>query len=96
MSEISREDVQKIAKLARLRLAPEEISLYQSQLLKILHSMDELRGLDTSAVAPTASVLGLSNVMRSDEPEPCADCEKLLGNAPERAGPYFKVKKVIQ
>lgn len=93
---ISEEDVKKIAKLARLRLEPEEVGLYRGQLLKILDSMAELSKLETSQVPPTTSVLGLSNVMREDEPRPFGDPEKLLANAPEREGPYFKVRKVIE
>lgn len=93
---IGEEDVRKIAKLARLRLSQDEIKLYQGQLIKILDSMAELSKLDTKDVPPTTSVLGLSNVMREDEPRPFADPEKLLANAPEREGHYFKVRKVIE
>lgn len=93
---ISREEVQKIAKLAKLRLTEAEVSLYQGQLGKILDAVNELSRLDTSGVPPTTSVLGLSNVLRPDEPEPFAAVEKLLENAPEREGPYFKVRKVIE
>lgn len=93
---IGEEDVRKIAKLARLRLSQDEIKLYQGQLIKILDSMAELSKLDTKDVPPTTSVLGLSNVMREDEPRPFADPEKLLANAPQREGHFFKVRKVIE
>jgi aspartyl-tRNA(Asn)/glutamyl-tRNA(Gln) amidotransferase subunit C len=65
-------------------------------LLKILDSMTELGALDTKSVPPTTSVLGLSNVMREDAPRPFDDVEALLSNAPDREGPYFKVRKVIE
>ena len=58
--------------------------------------MAELSKLDTKDVPPTTSVLGLSNVMREDEPRPFDGPEKLLANAPEREGHYFKVRKVIE
>lgn len=93
---LTEEEVKKIAKLARLSLTPEEVGHYQSQLVKILDYVAELSRLDTSGVPPTASVLGLSNVMREDLPKPFKDAEKLLANAPEREGPYYKVKKVIE
>lgn len=93
---ITDQDVRKIAKLARLKLTDDEVKLYQGQLLKILDSMTELGALDTKSVPPTTSVLGLSNVMREDTPRPFADVEALLANAPEREGPYFKVRKVIE
>ena len=93
---VSDADVKKIAKLARLRLTDAEVALYGGQLTKILDSMAELAKADTNGVAPTTSVLGAVNVMRDDVPEPFADTEALLENAPERDGPYFKVKKVLQ
>ena len=93
---VSEEDVKKIAKLARLKLSPQELRLYQTQLTKILDSMAELSRLDTANVPPTASVLGLTNVMREDVPRPFEDVEKLLSIAPEREGPYYKVRKVIE
>ena len=93
---VSEDDVKKIAKLARLRLSDAEIALYGGQLTKIIDSMAELSKADTEGVAPTTSVLGAVNVMRDDEPKPFEDVEALLENAPERDGPYFKVRKVIE
>lgn len=93
---VSDDEVKKIAKLARLRLTDSEVALYGGQLSKILDSMTELSKADTSGVAPTTSVLGAVNVMREDEPKPFPDTEALLANAPERDGPYFKVRKVIE
>lgn len=89
-------DVRRIAKLARLRLTDEEVGLYRGQLSKILDAMTELSRLDTSAVEPTSSVLGASDVVRPDEPRPFEGRERLLANAPDRDGPYFKVRKVIE
>ena len=93
---VSEEDVKKIAKLARLRLTEAEVALYGGQLTKIIDSMAELNTADTSGVAPTTSVLGAVNVMRDDEPAPFEDTEALLANAPDRDGPYFKVRKVLE
>lgn len=93
---ITEEDVRKIAKLARLRLSTEEVSRYQAQLGKIMDSMEELAKLDISGVPPTTSVLGLSNILREDVPEPFEGVSKLLANAPAREGAFYKVKKVIE
>lgn len=93
---VSETDVKKIAKLARLRLNEGEVTLYGTQLTKILDAMKELEALDTKNVPPTTSVLGVVNVMREDEVHAFDDREALLENAPERDGPYFKVKKVIE
>ncbi|MBI3563975.1 MAG: Asp-tRNA(Asn)/Glu-tRNA(Gln) amidotransferase subunit GatC [Elusimicrobia bacterium] len=92
---ISDDEVRKIAKLARLRLADDEVARYRGQLTKILDAMTELGALDTKDVPPTTSVLGVSDVTRPDAPETFAGRERLLDNAPDREGPYFKVRKVI-
>lgn len=93
---ISEDVVRNIANLARLKLTEAEVKLYQGQLGNILDSMTELSKLDTAKVAPTVSVLGAVNVMREDVLEPFGDVEALLSNAPEREGPYYKVRKVIE
>ncbi|MDP3543984.1 MAG: Asp-tRNA(Asn)/Glu-tRNA(Gln) amidotransferase subunit GatC [Elusimicrobiota bacterium] len=93
---VSLDEVKKIAKLARLRLTEAEAELYGGQLTKIVDSMSELAAVDTSEVAPTTSVLGAVNVMRDDSLMPFEDTEAFLANAPERDGPYFKVKRVIE
>lgn len=93
---VSDADVRKIAKLARLRLSDEEVARYGGQLTKILDAMAELAAVDTKDVPPTSSVLGAVNVMREDEPRPFDGRERLLANAPDRDGPYFKVRKVIE
>ena len=93
---LTAEEVRKIALLARLKLDDGEVELYRQQLLKILDSMAALDALDTKTVPPTTSVLGLKNVLRDDEPEPFADVESLLALAPEREGPFFKVRKVLE
>jgi aspartyl-tRNA(Asn)/glutamyl-tRNA(Gln) amidotransferase subunit C len=93
---VSEADVRKIAKLARLRLSDEEVARYGGQLTKILESMAELAALDTKDVPPTTSVLGAVNVLRDDALRPFEAREALLENAPDRDGPYFKVRKVIE
>jgi aspartyl-tRNA(Asn)/glutamyl-tRNA(Gln) amidotransferase subunit C len=89
-------DVKKIAKLARLRLTEDEVTLYGGQLDKILEAMSELKAVDTAKIAPTTSVLGVTDVTRPDELKPFEGRERLLDNAPDRDGPYFKVRKVIE
>ncbi|MDE2490756.1 MAG: Asp-tRNA(Asn)/Glu-tRNA(Gln) amidotransferase subunit GatC [Elusimicrobia bacterium] len=93
---VSEDEVRRIAKLARLRLTDGEIRLYGGQLTKILDAMAELGTLDTAKTPPTASVLGAVDVLREDEPRLFAGRERILDNAPDRDGPYFKVRKVIE
>ncbi len=92
---VSDSDVKKIARLARLRLSDDEVRLYGGQLTKILDAMSELSRLDTAEVPPTSSVLGAADVTREDEPRVFEGRERILDNAPDRDGPYFKVRKVI-
>ena len=94
---ISADEVRKIAKLARLRLGEEEVALYQAQFSRILELMSELSELDSAAPAPTpaAPAAPAANVLRDDSPHPFPEPERLLALAPERAGPYYKVKKVL-
>ena len=93
---VSDAEVRKIAKLARLRLTDAEVGLYGGQLTNILDAMAELAAVDTNGVAPTTSVLGVVDVVREDEPSPFEGRERILANAPDRDGPYFKVRKVIE
>lgn len=93
---VSEADVRKIAKLARLRLTDQEVALYGGQLSAILDAIAALKEVKTDSVPPTTSVLGVSNVLRPDEAHPFDGAERILANAPQRDGPYFKVRKVIE
>jgi aspartyl-tRNA(Asn)/glutamyl-tRNA(Gln) amidotransferase subunit C len=93
---LSREEVQHIAELACLELSDEEQALYQEQLSAILEHFARLQELDTEAMAPTATILPLCNVMRADEPRPCSSRESILANAPAVERGYFKVPAVLE
>jgi aspartyl-tRNA(Asn)/glutamyl-tRNA(Gln) amidotransferase subunit C len=98
---ITKKDVEHVARLARLALADEEKERYTSQLAQILRYVEKLGQLNTDDVPPTSHVLPLSNVWREDRAEPSTaetlgSPDELLANAPEREGPLFKVKKVIE
>ncbi|KRI55320.1 glutamyl-tRNA amidotransferase, partial [Acinetobacter baumannii] len=67
MSAISRDEVEYVAKLARLNLTEEEAVKYTEQLNSILEFAGKLNELDTANVPPTSHVLDVSNVMRDDE-----------------------------
>lgn len=96
--DITVKDVEYVARLARLTLSPAEKEMYAGQLQSILHYIDQLAAVDTSAVAPTSHALNQSNIMRDDHVRPAdaAERERLLGNAPDRDGDYFRVQKVIE
>lgn len=94
--ELTLEQVEHIAQLARLTLSAEEKALYQEQLSAILEYFEKLQELDTEAISPTATVLPLHSVMREDEPSPSMDREDILSNAPDAADGCFEVPAVLE
>ena len=66
MSKLSRDDVLKLARLARLDLSDDEIQEYASELSEILQYVEQLQAVDTQGLKPTNQVTGLTNVMRPD------------------------------
>ena len=69
-SELSRAEVDHVARLARLALTEEEAERYRRQLASILAQVAVLNELDTGAIPPSAGVHPLSNVMADDLPRP--------------------------
>lgn len=96
MSTLKREDVRRIAELARLELSPDELELFTRQLGDILTYVEQIRALDTTGVAPTSQVLNRP-VDREDTLQPTLSREDLMRNAPEPAAEagLFKVPRVI-
>ena len=92
---ISRGDVQHVARLARLGLEDEELDRLANELNHILDAMQALRQLDTEAIAPTAQVIPLTNVMREDVSRPSWPTEDILRNAPETRDQQFLVPPVL-
>ena len=96
MSNLSRQDVQRIADLARLELTAAELDLFTKQLGDILTYVEQIKTLDTTGVAPTSQVLNRP-VDREDVPGPTLSRSELLTNAPDAAleSGLFKVPRVI-
>jgi aspartyl-tRNA(Asn)/glutamyl-tRNA(Gln) amidotransferase subunit C len=92
---ISPEKVREVAKLARLALDDAEVQKLGPQLASILQYVGQLSEVDVTSVEPMAHALPVSNVLRDDIVEPSLPVEKVLQNAPETDGPFFKVPKVI-
>lgn len=93
---LSREEVRHVARLARLHLSDEELERMGEQLDAILAYVDKLRELDVEGVEPTAHAVPLVDVMRDDEVAPCLPQETALHNAPDRAGEFFRVPRIIE
>ena len=93
---ISREDVQHVARLARLELSPDDLVRMQAELSNILAYIDKLRSVDTAGVPPTSHAVPLTNVMREDESRPSLPLADMLANAPEAAGDFFRVPRIVE
>ena len=94
---ITREEVQHIAKLARLGLTEKEVEKFQKDLSSILNYVEKLKEVDISEVKPTSHSLRIENVMRIDEAR-VADPKtrkKILDLAPETKEEYLKVKSIF-
>jgi len=92
---ISLDDVDYVAKLAKLSLAVDEKEDYARKLNSILQYMEQLQDIDTKDILPTTHVLPLENVFREDELREGLSLEKALSNAPDTQDGYFKVPKII-
>jgi aspartyl-tRNA(Asn)/glutamyl-tRNA(Gln) amidotransferase subunit C len=93
---ISREDVAHVARLARLALTDAELETIREQLNAILAHIDALKAVDTSGIEPTSHAVPQFNVMRDDAPGPCLSIDEALANAPDRAGDFFRVPRIIE
>jgi aspartyl-tRNA(Asn)/glutamyl-tRNA(Gln) amidotransferase subunit C len=93
---LTRADVARIAELARLELTPDELDLFTRQLGDILEYVEQIRGLDTSGVAPTWHVLNRP-VKHADESVRSLPRVDALANAPDAApeAGLFKVPRVL-
>jgi aspartyl-tRNA(Asn)/glutamyl-tRNA(Gln) amidotransferase subunit C len=93
---VTLQDVEKVAKLARLEVSPAEKEAFARQLSQILTHMETLNQFDTSGIEPTATVLGQTNVFREDVVRPSLPVEQALANAPEREAGGFAVPKILE
>jgi len=93
--ELSHDEVRRIAELAKLDLSEEEVKLYAGQLSHILQYFERLQAIDTSQVAPTASVLPLKNVLRPDIAAQPIRLAEALANAPDTQDNQFRVSAVL-
>jgi len=95
---LTRQQVEHIAELAKLKLTSEEIDRMTQQLSAILDYAARLQELDTDAIPPTASVVPLHNVMRPDVVGTSLPREDVLANAPDQdaRGEFFRVKAILK
>jgi aspartyl-tRNA(Asn)/glutamyl-tRNA(Gln) amidotransferase subunit C len=90
-------DIRHVARLARLALTEDEVTLYGAQLGNLMTHVDALGELDTEAVAATAQVVPSRNVRRADalRPETMLSREQALANAPQAERGFFRVPRIL-
>jgi aspartyl-tRNA(Asn)/glutamyl-tRNA(Gln) amidotransferase subunit C len=92
---LSRQDVAKVASLARLALSADELDRMTGELQKIVGLVSQLAAVDTTTVAPLAHPLDSENVFRADEPRPSLTTAEALQSAPRHDGECFLVPAVL-
>ena len=92
---LSKEEVEHVAKLARLSVTEEEVEVFRKHLSDILSYITKLNELDTADVEPTSHVLDLKNVLREDERRPSLSRDDAMSGAPAQEDGFFLVPKII-
>jgi aspartyl-tRNA(Asn)/glutamyl-tRNA(Gln) amidotransferase subunit C len=97
MAHLTREDVLKLAQLAKLSLIDSEIDEFTKDINNILSYVEQLQKVDTSGLEPTSQVTGLVNSTRADELEDYGyDPAELLKNVPSVQDQQIKVKRILE
>lgn len=92
---VTTKDVEYVARLARLHLAPDEAKRLTAQLESILEYVRQLQQLPTDAVEPTTHVVPMDNVLRADTVQPSLSPDTVVAMAPDRQHHFVRVPKVI-
>ena len=92
---LTRQEVERVSLLARLRLWPEELDTMTAQLGQVVEYVAQLSELDTQHVTPMAHAVEVANVFRADEVRPSLDRAAALANAPHHDGQFYLVPAVL-
>ena len=95
MKRISRDEVKKVAQLARLELNENQIQNHAEQLEKILDYIKQLEKINTENIPCTTRAIEVVNVLRKDEKKDYKNSEELLELAPSKESDFYKVPKII-
>ena len=91
---ISREEVEHVARLARLGFDEEELAKLQPELGRIIDYVHQLAELDLSGLEPTSHAVPLNNVFREDEPVTGLTQEEAVGSGPDVERGQFVVPRI--
>lgn len=92
---LSRDEVRKVALLARLELTDEEIDAQAVHLNNLLAQFEKLQALDVTGIEPTSHSIPMVNVLRDDAMRPSLTREQTLANAPEARDGCFVVPRIV-
>ena len=96
MADLTRDDVLKLAQLARLQLSDQEVQEFSGELTAILHYVVQLQNVEVSGFKPTNQVNGLTNVMREDTEVDYGYAPlDLLKNVPKMQDNQIEVKRMV-
>ena len=95
MTPLRREDVAKVAKLARLKLSEAELDQFTEQLGQVLEHANDIAALNLEDVVATAHPFGLINVVREDELRPSLSRDAVLAMAPDAEDGRFGVPRIM-
>ena len=93
---LDKDAVANIAKLARIRISETEMETLAGELSHILGWIEQLEEVDTSGAAPMTSVTEMDWPKREDKVNDGDYAERVLANAPDPAGNFYTVLKVVE
>ena len=94
---ITKEEIKKIASLAKIDISNDELDNYSNQISKILEYMSTLKEVDTAKVDDSSnSIIENKQFLREDKVEDSLSRDEVVKLAPESDGVYFKVPKIIE
>jgi aspartyl-tRNA(Asn)/glutamyl-tRNA(Gln) amidotransferase subunit C len=94
--QITREQIEHIASLARLKLTEEEIKSLTGEMSDIISFADTLNELETTGIEPTTHAIFVSNVFRDDVAAPSYPTGEILKNAPRKDETAVLVPNIIE
>tara|TARA_Y100000746_G_C15052324_1_gene264244 strand:- start:170 stop:460 length:291 start_codon:yes stop_codon:yes gene_type:complete len=92
---LTRQDVEKVALLARLKFDEAELEKITKHMVQIVQYVDKLSELNTEDVEPMAHALDIQNALAEDESRPSLSRKEVLKNAPKHDEEYFLVPAVL-
>jgi len=93
---LSRDEVRKVALLARLELSDDELDEQAKHFNDLLKQFDTLLSLDVDGVEPTSHIIPLVNVLREDVVRPSLSRDLALANAPESRDGCIVVPRIVE